>query len=111
MIFAPERSLRPLALSHSKPHARWDAERRRAWNDAIAGTSALVFLCGPPGSGKSRLASEAVTVAEDVGGVAFWAHVMGFVERVCSRVVILKAGRVVAEDAPARPLRSRAPSR
>jgi UDPglucose--hexose-1-phosphate uridylyltransferase len=27
VIFAPERSLRPLALSHSKPHARWDAER------------------------------------------------------------------------------------
>jgi UDPglucose--hexose-1-phosphate uridylyltransferase len=27
VIFAPERSLRPLALSHSKPHSRWDAER------------------------------------------------------------------------------------
>lgn len=27
VIFAPERSLRPLALSHSKPHARWDTER------------------------------------------------------------------------------------
>jgi UDPglucose--hexose-1-phosphate uridylyltransferase len=27
VIVAPERSLRPLALSHSKPHARWDAER------------------------------------------------------------------------------------
>ena len=27
VIFAPERSRRPLALSHSKPHARRDAER------------------------------------------------------------------------------------
>jgi UDPglucose--hexose-1-phosphate uridylyltransferase len=27
VIFSPERSLRPLALSHSKPHSRWDAER------------------------------------------------------------------------------------
>ncbi|MDP1805469.1 MAG: AAA family ATPase, partial [Acidimicrobiales bacterium] len=50
------------------------AELRRAWNDAIAGTSALVFLCGPPGSGKSRLASEVVAMADDVGGIALRAR-------------------------------------
>ena len=50
------------------------AELRRSWNDAVAGTSALVFLCGSPGSGKSRLAAEVVGMAEDIGGIALRAR-------------------------------------
>lgn len=75
------------------------AELRRAWNDAIAGTSALVFLCGPPGSGKSRLASEAVTMAEDVGGVALRAR-CNEAERSLFLQPILEALRGFLETAP-----------
>ncbi|HEX3621722.1 MAG TPA: AAA family ATPase [Acidimicrobiales bacterium] len=41
---------------------------RTAWADAVAGRGALVFLCGPAGSGKSRLAAEVIAMAGDVGG-------------------------------------------
>ena len=36
------------------------------------------------------------------GAVLLSSHVMAFVERVCSRVIVLRAGRVVAEGAPGR---------
>ncbi|HJV09481.1 MAG TPA: AAA family ATPase, partial [Acidimicrobiales bacterium] len=44
-------------------------ELRSAWDGAAAGRSTLLFLCGPAGSGKSRLASEVVAMAEQAGGV------------------------------------------
>jgi ABC-2 type transport system ATP-binding protein len=49
-----------------------------------------------------RLVEERLRAFRDAGGaVLLSSHVMGFVERVCSRVVILKAGRAVAEETPA----------
>ena len=74
-------------------------ELRRAWNDAVAGTSALVFLCGPPGSGKSRLASEVVAMAEDAGGVALRAR-CNEAERSLFLQPILEALRAFLETSP-----------
>ena len=75
------------------------AELRRAWNDAVAGTSALVFLCGSPGSGKSRLASEVVGMAEDVGAIALRAR-CNEAERSLFLQPILEALRGFLETAP-----------
>jgi DNA-binding SARP family transcriptional activator/tetratricopeptide (TPR) repeat protein len=75
------------------------AELRRSWNDAVAGTSGLVFLCGPPGSGKSRLASEVVAMAEDVGGIALRAR-CNEAERSLFLQPILEALRGFLESAP-----------
>ncbi len=47
---------------------------REAWAAAVAGRSAFVFVCGPAGSGKSRLALEAAAVAEAAGGVTLRAR-------------------------------------
>jgi ABC-2 type transport system ATP-binding protein len=50
-----------------------------------------------------RLVEERLEAFRAAGGaVILSSHVMGFVERVCSRVVILKAGRIAAEGEPAR---------
>lgn len=55
-----------------------------------------------------RLVEERLEAFRTEGGaVLLSSHVMGFVERVCSRVVVLKAGRVTAEGPPAE-LRERA---
>jgi len=75
------------------------AELRRAWSDAVAGTSALVFLCGPPGSGKSRLAAEVVTMAENLGGVGLRAR-CNEAERSLFLQPILEALRGFLETAP-----------
>jgi DNA-binding SARP family transcriptional activator/tetratricopeptide (TPR) repeat protein len=75
------------------------AELRRSWNDAVAGTSGLVFLCGPPGSGKSRLASEVVGMAEDVGGFALRAR-CNEAERSLFLQPILEALRGLLETSP-----------
>lgn len=49
-----------------------------------------------------RLVERRLEAFRDAGGaVLLSSHVMAFVERVCSRVVILRKGRRVAEDAPA----------
>ena len=47
---------------------------REAWGDAAAGRSQVVFLTGPAGSGKTRLAAEIVAAAEADGGVALRAR-------------------------------------
>jgi DNA-binding SARP family transcriptional activator len=75
------------------------AELRRSWDDAVAGTSALVFLCGPRGSGKSRLASEVIGMAEDVGGIALRAR-CNEAERSLFLQPILEALRGFLETAP-----------
>ncbi|HVL06573.1 MAG TPA: AAA family ATPase [Acidimicrobiales bacterium] len=75
------------------------AELREAWNGAVGGTSTLVFLCGPPGSGKSRLASEVVAIAEDVGGVILRAR-CNEAERSLFLQPILEALRGFLETAP-----------
>jgi DNA-binding SARP family transcriptional activator/tetratricopeptide (TPR) repeat protein len=75
------------------------AELRRSWNDAVAGTSGLVFLCGPPGSGKSRLASEVVAMAEEAGGIALRAR-CNEAERSLFLQPILEALRGFLETAP-----------
>lgn len=75
------------------------AELRRTWNDAVAGVSALVFLCGPPGSGKSRLASEFVALAEDTGGVALRAR-CNEAERSLFLQPVLEALRGFLDTAP-----------
>jgi ABC-2 type transport system ATP-binding protein len=49
-----------------------------------------------------RLVERRIEAFRDAGGaVVLSSHVMAFVERVCSRVVILRRGMKVAEDAPA----------
>jgi ABC-2 type transport system ATP-binding protein len=49
-----------------------------------------------------RLVERRLEAFRDAGGaVVLSSHVMAFIERVCSRVVILRAGRKVAEGAPA----------
>jgi DNA-binding SARP family transcriptional activator len=75
------------------------AELRQAWTDAVAGTSGLVFLCGPPGSGKSRLASEVVRIAEEVGGVTLRAR-CNEAERSLFLQPILEALRGFLETTP-----------
>jgi ABC-2 type transport system ATP-binding protein len=48
-----------------------------------------------------RLVEDRLGAFCDAGGaVLLSSHVMGFVERVCSRVVVLKAGRVAADASP-----------
>ncbi len=73
---------------------------RSAWNDAVAGRASMVFLCGPAGSGKSRLAAELVAVAEDTGGTAMRAR-CNEAERSLFLQPILEALRGYLEPAPA----------
>ncbi|HEX7276960.1 MAG TPA: AAA family ATPase, partial [Acidimicrobiales bacterium] len=47
---------------------------REAWAGAVAGRCAFVFVSGPAGSGKSRLAAETAAVAEAAGGVTLRAR-------------------------------------
>jgi DNA-binding SARP family transcriptional activator/energy-coupling factor transporter ATP-binding protein EcfA2 len=72
---------------------------REAWNDAAAGQCSLLFLCGPAGSGKSRIAGEAARLAEDAGGVALRAR-CNEAERSLFLQPILEALRGFLEAAP-----------
>ena len=47
---------------------------REAWAGAVAGRCEFVFVSGPAGSGKSRLATETAAVAEAAGGVTLRAR-------------------------------------
>lgn len=50
-----------------------------------------------------RLVERRLAAFRDAGGVVLLSsHVMAFVERVCSRVLVLRRGRIVAEGTPSR---------
>ena len=50
------------------------AELSRLWNEAVAGEPALVLLAGEAGIGKTRLAAEAIRLAEHTGGAVVQAR-------------------------------------
>jgi DNA-binding SARP family transcriptional activator len=50
------------------------AELSRYWNEAVAGEPAMVLLAGEAGIGKTRMAAEAIRLAEHTGGVVVQAR-------------------------------------
>jgi ABC-2 type transport system ATP-binding protein len=72
---------------------------------ALTGTPRVLVLDEPLNALHAlsmRLVERRLEAFRDAGGaVLLSSHVMAFVERVCSRVIVLRAGRVVAEGAPA----------
>lgn len=73
---------------------------------AMAGRPRLLVLDEPLNALDAqtmRLVERKLEAFRDGGGaVILSSHVMGFVERVCSRVVVLRSGRIVANDTPSR---------